>query len=73
MTGIAELIRSAINVKSLEGRITYTHFEKPKKVIRNLTRELSPCDGCFIRPDVNRELQRIIPGPLELSSDPTTN
>jgi hypothetical protein len=45
----------------------YTYDEKPEKVIRNLTREIGPCDGHFIRPDVDRVLHCIVPGPLTLN------
>lgn len=39
--------------------------EKSKEVIRNLTREISPCDGLFIRPDVDRELRCVVSGPSD--------
>lgn len=51
----------------LQEKNVHTYDEKSKEVIRNLSHEISPCDGLFIRPDVDRELHCVVSGPLTLN------
>jgi hypothetical protein len=55
-----------INEK-LQGKTMFTYDEKPANMIRDLTREITPCDGHFIRPEVDRVLHCVVSGPLTLN------